>query len=229
MSRTLLEGLTSGTVAYVLHQIGFPGCFMHGGIRPVTSASRFAGRARTLRCLPTRPDVAEANLKDRSRDPHRIAIDQAQPGDVLVFDARGVLEAACLGDVLAARVKACGAAGVVTDGAVRDLPGLEKLDFPVFATGLNATLFGTRHVAMDVNLPIACGGVLVKPGDVLVGDEEGVVVVPAQLEQQVAELCAERDELDSFILAKIAQGASVNKVFPPDAETRAEFDRLRSR
>jgi regulator of RNase E activity RraA len=227
VNATLLNGLTTGTIAYVLHQIGFPGCFMHGGVRPVTSVTRFAGRARTLRTLPTRADVVEANQKDRAKDPHRVAIDQAGEGDVLVIDARGVLEAAVLGDVLAARVRACGAAGIVTDGCVRDLPGLEKLNFPVFAAGVNATLFGTKHVGIDVNVPIACGGVLVKPGDVVVGDEEGVIVVPAHLETKLAEMCAERDELDAFILTKIEQGQPVAKVFPPDEATKAEFERQR--
>lgn len=195
----------------------------------MTPVNRFVGRARTLRCLPPRADVVEANQRDRAKDPHRVALDQIAAGEVLVIDARGDLDAAVCGDILAARVKAAGGAGIVTDGCVRDLPGLVKLDFPIFAAGVNARLFGTRHVGIDVGQPIACGGVLVKPGDVLVGDSEGVAVVPAHLEHKVAELAVERDELDAFIVQKVHDGQPVTKVFPPDEATRAEFERTRKR
>ena len=205
MSSTPLAGMGTGTIAYVLHQIGLTSCFMTG-VAPVTGAQQFAGRARTLRCLPTREDIAKAHQADRAADPHRVAIDHMPAGEVLVVDARGVRDAAVCGDLLAGRVKASGGAGIVTDGCVRDLPGLLKLEFPVFAGGVHAALFGTRHLGMAVNEPVACGGVLVMPGDVLVGDCEGVVVVPAALEQKVAELCVERDELDTFIAHKIEEG-----------------------
>jgi 5-oxopent-3-ene-1,2,5-tricarboxylate decarboxylase / 2-hydroxyhepta-2,4-diene-1,7-dioate isomerase len=223
-----LFGLTAGTIDYVLEtRLGLHGYFMSGQVRPVTSATRFCGKARTLRTLPTRSDVVEAQRGGRMPNAHRQAMDEIGDGEVLVIDARGVRDAAVCGDVLASRVEALRGAAIVTDGCVRDLPGLSRLNLPIFAGGVHATLFGNRHVGIDVNLPIACGGVLVMPGDILVGDEEGVVVVPAHLEQQVADLAREQDAMDSFSLQKIREGHSLRRAFPLDAELRAEFDSSR--
>jgi regulator of RNase E activity RraA len=227
MAESPLEGRGTGSIVFCLERaLGFNGCSM-SGVRPLTRANRFVGRARTLRCLPTRPDVVEARRSGGERDPHRVAIDEVSPGEVLVIDARREMGAAVLGDLLAARIQAAGGRAVVTDGCVRDLPGLAALDFPVFAAAPNAALFGTRHLGIDVGLPIACGGVLVRPGDVLVGDEEGVCVVPAEFEGRVAELVAEQDELDAFSLEQIRAGRPVAEAFPLNAELRAELDRRR--
>jgi regulator of RNase E activity RraA len=224
-----LAGLTAGTIDYVMEtRLGLHGYFMSGQIRPVTAQTRFVGRARTLRTLPTRSDIVEAQRGGRMLNGHRQAIDEIGPDEVLVIDARGVRDAAVCGDVLASRVEALGGAAIVTDGCVRDLPGLSKLNLPIFAGGVHAALFGSRHVGIDVNQPIACGGVLVMPGDILVGDKEGVVVVPAHLEQQVADLAREQDALDTFSLEKIREGHSLRRAFPLDAEMRAEFERSRT-
>jgi 5-oxopent-3-ene-1,2,5-tricarboxylate decarboxylase / 2-hydroxyhepta-2,4-diene-1,7-dioate isomerase len=225
---TVLAGLTTGTIDYVLEtRLNMRGCFMSGQIRPVTPTTRFAGRARTLRALPTRPDVVEAQRAGRIANAHRKALDEPQPGDVLVVDARGVTDAAVMGDVLCTRFKTAGGVAVVTDGSVRDLPGLTKLEFPIFAAGVHAATFGNRHLAIDIGVPIACGGVLVMPGDLIVGDEEGVVVVPAALEQQVADLARLQDDLDNFSIGKITSGVPLGRAYPLDAELRAEFDATR--
>jgi regulator of RNase E activity RraA len=225
---TPLTGLTSGTVDYVLEtRLNLRNCFMSGQVRPVTSVTRFAGRARTLRTVPTRPDVVEAQRAGRLVNAHRKALDEPEPGDVLVIDARGVTDAAVMGDVLCSRFKAAGGIAVVTDGCVRDLPGLEKIEFPIFAAGVHAATFGNRHIGIEVGGPIACGGVLVMPGDLLVGDEEGVVVVPAHLEQQVADLARAQDDMDNFSLGKIREGVPLARAYPLDAELRAEFERTR--
>ena len=229
MPITALDGLTTGTIIYVLEtRLNMRGCFLSGQIRPVTSATRFAGRARTLRTLPTRADIVEAQRSGKLVNAHRQSLDEAQAGDVLVIDARGVTDAACMGDVLGARFQAAGGVGVVTDGCVRDLPGLVKLDLPVFAAGVHASTFGNRHVGISVGEPIACGGVLVMPGDIIVGDEEGVAVVPAHLEEEVARLAQTQDRLDNFSLLKIKEGVPLKRAYPLDAELRAEFERTAS-
>jgi 5-oxopent-3-ene-1,2,5-tricarboxylate decarboxylase / 2-hydroxyhepta-2,4-diene-1,7-dioate isomerase len=226
---TSLQGLTTGTIDYVLEtRLNMRGCFMSGQIRPVTPTTRFVGRARTLRALPTRPDIVEALRAGRLPNAHRQALDEPQPGDVLVIDARGVTDAAVMGDVLCTRFKTAGGAAVVTDGCVRDLPGLVRLEFPIFAAGVHAATFGNRHVGMDVGLPVACGGVLVMPGDLIVGDEEGVVVVPAHLEQQVADLARAQDDMDNFSIEKITSGVALKRAYPLDSDLRAEFERSRS-
>ncbi|MBO0686210.1 MAG: ribonuclease activity regulator RraA, partial [Candidatus Dormibacteraeota bacterium] len=159
-SASPLAGLPVGAIVYCLQRhLGLDNVFM-SGVQPMTGPRPFAGTARTLRTVPTRSDVAREQSGSDRPTPHREAIDGVSPGEVLVIDARGSRAAAVLGDVLCARVQAAGGVAVVTDGCVRDLPGLEQLDFPVYAAGANATLFSTQHLGIAVNEPVACGGVL---------------------------------------------------------------------
>lgn len=221
-----LAGLPVGTLVMNLDRAGFPNCFMKG-VAPLTPERRFVGRARTLRCLPTRPDIVAAQKNAGKPTPHRAAMDGVSPGQVLVIEARGELGAAVMGDLLAARIKAAGGAAAVTDGCVRDVPALAQIGLPVYAAGANATLFSNRHVAMAIDEPVACGGVLVMPGDVLVGDAEGVVVIPAQMAETIAAAALEMEELDAFLLEKIRQGAPLSRAYPPDGEMLAEYQNYR--
>jgi regulator of RNase E activity RraA len=173
--------------------------------------------------------VAEEQRRSGAPTPHRQAIDGVSPGEVLVIDARGSRAAAVAGDVLATRVHAAGGAAIVTDGCVRDLPGLARVDLPVYAAGANATLFSTHHLGIAVNEPVACGGVLVLPGDLVVGDAEGVVVVPARLEAEVARLARDQEDLDAFSVEQIRRGVPLARAYPLDAELRGEFERRRPR
>jgi regulator of RNase E activity RraA len=223
-----LVGLKTSRIVTSLQQLGFVGQFMTG-VRPLTPANAFVGRARTLRLLPTRPDVVKAMQADRSRNPNRVAVDQTQPGDVLVIDARGVTNHAVGGDPFAARVKGAGGVAFVTDGAVRNLPGLLALDFPIYAQGVHSSSLNNAHIGVAVNEPIACGGVLVLPGDIVVGDAEGVVVVPADLEAQVAEMSRASEALDAFSLELLLQGMPMDEAYPPNAERRAEFEARQAR
>jgi 5-oxopent-3-ene-1,2,5-tricarboxylate decarboxylase / 2-hydroxyhepta-2,4-diene-1,7-dioate isomerase len=219
-----LSGIGTGTIIYCLEsRLGIRGCFMTG-VRPVFPDRGFIGRARTLRCLPPRTDLVQAQREAGVPTPHRAAIDGIGEGEVLVIEARGELDAAVVGDVLAARVKAAGGAGIVTDGCVRDLPGLRALDFPIFSAGVHASTFSNRHLGIAVDVPVSCGRVTVLPGDLLVGDEEGVAVVPGSVSEKLAVMAREQEELDEFSLRKIAQGAPLSRAFPLDAAYRAEFD-----
>jgi regulator of RNase E activity RraA len=133
-----------------------------------------------------------------------------------------------MGDMFAARIKAAGGVAAVTDGCIRDAPAVAEVGLSVYAAGVNATLFSNRHVGMAIDEPVACGGVLVMPGDVLVGDAEGVVVIPAHLADSIAAAASEMEDLDAFILEKIRQGVALSRAFPPDEEMRAEYQRLRA-
>jgi regulator of RNase E activity RraA len=221
-----LAGVPVGTLVMNLDRAGFPNCFMKG-VAPLTPERRFVGRARTLRCLPTRPDIVAAQKSAGRPTPHRVAMDGISPGQALVIEARGELGAAVMGDLLAARIKAAGGVAAVTDGCVRDLPALAQIGLPVYAAGANATLFANRHVAMAIDEPVACGGVLVMPGDVLVGDAEGVVVIPAHMAETIAASALEMEELDAFLLDKIRQGAPLSRAYPPNAEVLAEYQNYR--
>ena len=222
-----LEGLKTSRIVTSLQQLGYAGNFMTG-VHPITPANSFVGKARTLRLLPTRPDVVKAMQADRTRNPNRVAVDQTQVGDVLVIDARGVGNHAVGGDPFVARVKGAGGAAFVTDGAIRNLPGLLALDFPIYAQGVHASSLNNAHVGIAVNEPIACGGVLVLPGDIIVGDAEGVVVVPAELEAQVAEMSRASEAVDAFSLELLLKGLPLDEAYPLSPARRAEFDARRT-
>jgi regulator of RNase E activity RraA len=218
-----LEGLKTSRIVTSLQQLGYLGQFMTG-VRPLTPANSFVGKARTLRLLPTRPDVVKAMQADRARNPNRVAVDQTQAGDVLVIDARGVGNHAVGGDPFAARVKGAGGVAFVTDGAVRNLPGLLALNFPIYAQGVHSSSLNNAHIGISVNEPIACGGVLVLPGDIIVGDAEGVVVVPADLETQVADMSRASEAIDAFSIELLLQGVPMDDAYPLSPARRAEFE-----
>jgi regulator of RNase E activity RraA len=146
---------------------------------------------------------------------------------VLVIDTRGEKRVASGGQILTTRLKVRGAAGLVSDGPVRDSGEIAKMDFPVFCAGGSAPLNLIHHHAIDLNVPVGCGGVAVYPGDVIVGDEEGVVVLPAKLADEVAADAAEQEKLEVFLLERVQNGAALPGTYPPNAATRAAYDEWR--
>jgi regulator of RNase E activity RraA len=122
-----------------------------------------------------------------------------------------------------------GAAALVTDGCIRDLPAMQKVEMPLYARGDHPRTFGEVHVPFDLNVPVQCAGVLVMPGDIVVGDEEGVVIIPANVAAKVAAAGEEQELLDAFVLTKIAEGATLQEAFPPNERVRAEFDAWRAK
>jgi regulator of RNase E activity RraA len=124
-------------------------------------------------------------------------------------------------------MKARGAAGIVTDGALRDTPGFKEIDLPAYIRAPHATTSFAIHHPIDLNVPIGCAGVLVMPGDIIVGDGEGVVAIPAQVAEEVAHDAYEQERLEEFIQSKVAAGASILGVYPPNERTKAEYDEWR--
>ena len=224
----LLGAVGVGTIAFVLERQGYRSTFMKG-VAPLDSPvpSRMVGRARTLRTLPWREDVAsEQELEGGQQTPHRAAFDLAEEGDVLVIDARGSQEAGVAGDLLIQRLNTIGARGLVTDGCIRDVQGVRGVGLPVFAAGINSTSFRSHHVAVDINVPVACGGVLIRPGDYVLGDSEGVVVIPEPIAYEIATLAMERERLDEFIDKKLKGGEPLSRVFPPAEDLMAEYQSM---
>jgi regulator of RNase E activity RraA len=117
---------------------------------------------------------------------------------------------------------------LVSDGAVRDLSAMQEVDLPIYTRGIHAATFGQAHVPFDLNVPVQCAGVLILPGDILVGDEEGVVVVPQAIAVQIAAEGAEQELLDRFILSQLKAGATLDEAFPPNERLRAEFEHWRA-
>lgn len=219
-----LRRVSTATLSTQLLRRGFRNTFIRGLV-PTRPDLRLLGYAFTLRYVPVREDVGVGDAPDNSTNVQRIAVESVEAEDVLVIDARGELGAAVLGDILATRIKARGATGIVTDGCFRDSPSFGELDLPAYHRAPHAALSWLVHHAVDLNVPIGCGGVLVLPGDVVVGDAEGVVVIPAAYAEAVALDAAEQELAERFALERVRAGESIADLYPLAESRRAEFER----
>jgi regulator of RNase E activity RraA len=213
---------STATLTSILNKHGLWNTFMYN-VAPLKPGMKMAGPAYTMRYIPSREDVDRIPV-DNLVDIQRVGIEQISEGDVFVIDARGDDSAGTMGSILATRLQVRGAAGIVTDGAYRDSPIIADLGLPAYARSMNARTNKTVHSPVDLQLPIGCGGVAVYPGDIIVGDSEGVIVVPRQLATQVAEESAGMELREDFITEKIRGGASIVGTYPPDEKTLAEFE-----
>ncbi|XAH23126.1 ribonuclease activity regulator RraA [Xylophilus sp. GW821-FHT01B05] len=227
LSPTTLEQLrkvSTATLCTQLFKRGFRNVFLQGIARLTTpSGGNLVGPAFTMRNIPAREDLDQLSAFDDPNHPQRKGIESVPPGHVLVLDCRGETRVASGGQILTTRLKVRGAAGLVSDGPVRDSGRIAEMDFPVYCAGGSAPLNLLQHHAIDLNVPIACGGVAVYPGDVLVGDDEGVVVIPQHLAAEVAADAVEQELMEVFILEKVEAGAKLAGTYPPNAETRAAY------
>ncbi len=222
--RDALSRASTATLTTQLFSRGLRNQFLCGVTPLNPAACRFVGAAVTLRSIPAREDLDRLDVFQDYDHPQRKAIESTGPGQVLVLDCRGDLRAANCGAILVTRAMVRGAAGVVSDGAFRDTPDIERMPFPVFAAGRTATVSLAVHHAVDINVPIGCAGVAVYPGDILVGDEEGVVVIPRHLAAEIAEPAAAQEHLERFIAAKVRAGVPLRGTYPPDQATRGEYE-----
>lgn len=196
------------------------------GVRPLNDpVMPVVGPAYTLRYVPLREDLSGADVLGRADYPPRLAIEQAPAGSVLVIDGRGRPDIAVVGDILVERLKIRGVAAMVSDGGVRDCVEALKSELPLYAAGAAAPASIGGHSAADIETPVACGGVAVFPGDVVCADSDGVVVVPKALAAEVARDGLEQERYERFAKLKIKEGRKVPGVYPPNAETRAEYEK----
>ena len=224
-----LAGLSTATVSMQLLKRGLRAVFI-GGIAPLTpSQPRIAGPAYTLRFLPFREDLFDAARIGDPGSHQRRAIEEAPAGSVMVVETGGVTTAAILGDILAARLKARGVAGLVTDGVVRDADGVRQTGFPVVCAGAAAPASYNGFVDGAREVPVACGGVTVVPGDAIVADGDGAVVIPAALVAEVVAAGEEQEKLEAWIARQAANGRSIVGLYPPNAETKARYEREREK
>ena len=218
-----LRRISTPTLTTQLFKLGFRHPFLHG-VRPLCPGRRMAGEAVTVRFAPAREDRAGYEVLADPDYPQRHAIEHILPGQVLVMDCRGVASVASAGDILIARLQVRGAAGLVLDGGIRDYVSVQTFGFPVYALGPAAPAHVVRHVAVDENVPIGCAEVLVVPGDIMVGDGEGVVCIPRAVADTVATRGLEQEELEAFILEKVRTGAPLPGTYPPGEATLAEYE-----
>ena len=220
--RALLHQVSTATLTVQLDRRGIRSTFLTG-LRPTRPDLRMVGYAHTLRYVAIRADVREA-MKG-SEDAQKRAIESVSPGDVLIMEARNETSAGTIGDILAARVLARGGTGIVTDGGVRDTPGVSELAIPTYYRVANGASLWNAHIPLDVGVPITCAGVLVMPGDVIVGDGEGVVILPAALAEEIAHDAYEVEQRESFALERVRAGESFRGLFPLSEQRRPDYER----
>jgi 5-oxopent-3-ene-1,2,5-tricarboxylate decarboxylase / 2-hydroxyhepta-2,4-diene-1,7-dioate isomerase len=217
-----LRRVSTATLTVQLAKRGVANTFL-AGLRPARPDLRMVGYAHTLRYGALREDVR--NARNGSEDAQKLAVETVSPGDVLIMEARGEAGAGTIGDILAARVLARGGAGIVTDGGVRDSPAVRDLGIPTYFLTPNAASLWLRHVPLDMDIPITCAGTLVMPGDVIVGDAEGVVVLPAALTEEIAHDALVQEDREAWALERVQAGESIRGVYPIAPERQAEYER----
>ena len=222
-----LRQVSVATITTVLFKRGLRNQFIHnvGPIDP--EGRRMAGPAYTVRTIPAREDKAvPAILSDRSY-PGRAAIEACPAGHVLVFDSRQDPRSASGGDILMTRLMVRGVEGCVTDGGMRDSAEIAEMDFPVYQSQPAPPISLLHHLAVDTGLPISCGGAPVYPGDIMVGDEEGVVVVPVEIAAEVAEEAGQMTAYEDFAAEQVRGGAEIFSVYPATDLSRQRFETWR--
>jgi regulator of RNase E activity RraA len=226
-SREALKKVSTATLTTVLFKRGLRNVFIQGVFLLNREAPRMVGEAYTLRFIPAREDLDQLGAFEGRGHPQREAIEACPPGHVLVMDARRDAAAATGGDILLTRLMVRGAAGIVTDGGLRDSQTIEKLPWPAYCGARSAPLNLVRHHAADSQVPIGCGGVPIYPGDIIVGDAEGVVAIPANIAEDVAREALAQSEFEDWVEGKVKEGRSIFGLYPPSAETRAEYEAFR--
>ncbi len=219
--RTVLASTPTAGLSAQLRKRGLDNVTIDG-VRPLRPGTRIVGTARTLRFVPNREDLFASH--GGGYNAQKRAFDAVGEGEVIVIEARGETGSGTLGDVLAIRARARGAAGIVTDGGVRDAVAVADVGIGVFAAGHHPAVLGRRHVPWDIDVTIACGGTTVQPGDVVVGDDDGVVVIPPALVAEVAEAALAQEAEDAWIAARVAEGHAVDGLFPMNATWRERYE-----
>jgi regulator of RNase E activity RraA len=223
-TRALLMGVSTATLCTALFKRGLRNQFIQD-VRPLNDTlPNMVGEAYTLRYIPAREDLNPIGVFLDRAHPQRVAIEQCPPGAVLVFDSRRNARAASAGAILVSRLMVRGCAGVVTDGGFRDSPEIAALSFPAYHQRPSAPTNLTQHQALDINVPIGCGDAPVFPGDVMVGDREGVVVIPAEIADEVAREAAEMTVFEDFVGEQVLAGRSILGLYPPtDQQAKDDF------
>ena len=223
-TRDKLKTVSTATLTTALFKRGLRNQFIQD-VHPLNpSAGPMVGEAFTLRYIPAREDLNPISVFQDRAHPQRKAVEECPPGAVFVIDSRKDPRAASAGSILVARLMKRGVAGVVTDGGFRDSPEIAKLAIPAYHNRPAAPTNLTRHQALDINVPIGCGDVPVFPGDVVVGDGEGVVVIPANIADEIADEAVEMTAFEDFVTEEVMKGRSIIGLYPATEEqTKIDF------
>lgn len=225
ITRERLKTISTATIATALFKRGLKNQFIQGVEPLMKGKPTMVGEAFTLRYIPAREDLNPIAVFQNPQHPQRVAVETCPAGAVLVIDSRKDARAASAGSILASRLMVRGAAGIVTDGGFRDAALIAELAMPAYHQRPSAPTNLTLHQAMDINVPIGCGDVAVFPGDVIVGDDDGVMVIPAHLADEIAEEAVDMTLYEDFVTKKVLAGASIIGLYPLTLEeNRAKFE-----
>jgi len=224
-TRQKLKQVSTATIATCLFKKGLRNQFIQE-VKPLSNLNEnMVGEAYTLRYIPAREDRNPVSVFKDPAHPQRVAVEQCPEGAVLVFDSRKSARAASAGSILATRLMKRGVEGMVTDGGFRDSDEISELNFHSYHMQPSAPTNLTLNEAIDINVPIACGDVAVFPGDVLVGDKDGIMVIPLDLVDEVSEECINMTLFEDFVLEQVNKGRSIIGLYPPtDPKIQSEFE-----
>ena len=227
-TRDKLKTVSTATLCSALFKRGLRNQFIQNVLPLNSNLPNMVGEAFTLRYIPAREDLNPMTVFQDPKHPQRVAIEECPPGAVMVIDSRKDARAASAGGILVSRLMKRGVAGVVTDGGFRDSPDIAQMAIPAYHSRPSAPTNLTLHQAIDMNLPIACGDVAVFPGDVVVGDAEGVVVVPAHMAEELSMEAVEMTAFEDFVSERVMEGQSILGLYPPtDEGNRVAFEAWR--
>lgn len=215
-TREKLANVSTATLATALYKRGLRGQMIQG-VRPLGApgSRSMVGQAYTLRYIPAREDLNDISVFRDPAHPQRVAVEECPAGAVMVIDSRKDARAASAGGILVTRLMKRGVAGIVTDGGFRDSAEIANLDFPAYHTRPSAPTNLTLHQAIDINVPIACGDAPVFPGDVIVGDADGTIVLPAHMADDLADEATEMTAYEDFVTERVREGAATRGLYPP--------------
>jgi regulator of RNase E activity RraA len=229
-TRALYMKVSTATLCTALFKRGLRNQFIQD-VRPLNgNLPNMVGEAYTLRYIPAREDLNQITVFQDRAHPQRKAVEECPPGSVMVIDSRKDARAASAGGILVTRLMKRGVAGVVTDGGFRDSPEIAELPFPAYHNRPSAPTNLTLHQAIEINGPIGCGDAPVFPGDVVVGDREGVIVIPAHLADEIAAEATEMTAFEDFVIEKVNEGRTILGLYPPTEEkSKTDFAEWRKR
>lgn len=226
--RNMLMKSAVPTVVSTLWKNGYKNTFMFRPRALNSNCNKFVGAALTVRTIAAREDVVSSIAGGSSPNLQAAAVDQLKAGDVLVVAMGGETRTAFMGDIMTTYMKGVGVSGVVLDGSVSDAAAIAQIELPVFCTGNAATPLTSHRMVVEVNGPVECDGVAVYCGDVVMGDANGIVVIPRHMAAEVARIASEREVLEEFVISKVREGAPLSGTYPPNEKTMAEFDKWRA-
>ena len=215
-----LESVCTATLSSQLRKRGLNNVSIDG-LTSTRPEKRIVGLARTLRYVPNREDLFKTH--GGGFNAQKKAIDSVNEGEILVMEARGEKGTGTIGDILALRAQVRGAAAVITDGGVRDFSAVAAMDMPTYYANPHPAVLGRRHIPWDTDITIACGGTTVQPGDIIVADADGILVIPPSLAEELADDSIAQEREETFIAEMVQQGHSVDGLYPLNAEWRARY------